>query len=218
MELIATTLTHKIVEPDQTSKEKPPALVLLHGRGANEDDLLGLREYFDQRLFCIAARAPFQFEYGGGYTWYDVMEVGRPEPKMFDESYKRLVQFFEDIRKQYPINPKKIFLLGFSMGTVMSYSLALTMPGYAAGVMANSGYIPEGTNLTFQWEKLKGANFFVAHGVSDPVIPVQFGRHAKDLLHEAKINLTYREYDMGHQINEESLNDMSAWLGDKIRG
>ena len=217
MESINTTLTHKIQEPEQTSKEKPPALVLLHGRGANEDDLLGLTEYFDQRLFCIAARAPFPFQSGEGYTWYDVLEVGRPEPNMFAESYQRLVQFLEDIKKKYPINPHKIFFLGFSMGTIMSYSLALTMPGSVAGVIANSGYIPEDTDLKFQWDKLKGKPFFVAHGLYDPVIPVQYGQRAKDLLREAGVNLTYREYEMAHQINEESLNDISTWLNDKIR-
>src|ERR1041385_5858788 len=217
MNLIHTTLTHKILQPQQTSAGKPPALVLLHGRGASEDDLLGLSEYLDQRLFFIAARAPFPFEFGGGYTWYDVQEVGRPEPKMFDESYRRLTQFFDDIKKGYPVNPNEIFFLGFSMGTMMSYSLALTRPGSIAGVIANSGYIPEETGLIFQWDKLDGTSFFVAHGIYDPVIPVQFGRRAKELLREAKADLTYREYEMAHQIGEESLNDIGVWLGEKIR-
>lgn len=185
---------------------------MLHGRGANEDDLLGLAEYFDERLFIISPRAPFDFQFGGGFTWYDVLEVGRPEPKMFAESYTKLINFFEAARKEYPIDASKIFFLGFSMGTMMSYALALTRPAEVAGILANSGYIPEGTDLKLDWKGIKGKPFFVSHGVYDPVIPVMLGRRAKELLDDAQASVTYREYDMGHQIGEESLGHMVTWL------
>jgi phospholipase/carboxylesterase len=216
MNLIQTTLKHKILPSRKKDQAKHPTLILLHGRGASEDDLLGLSEYMDERFMFIAARAPFPFQFGGGYTWYDLLEVGKPEPKMFSESYSRLVQFFEDVKKGYPVDPSKIFLLGFSMGTMMSYSLALTIPQAVVGVVANSGYIPEETDLKFQWDKIGTTSFFVAHGLYDQVIPVQFGRRAKELLEKYNANLTYREYDMGHQINEESLNDIAKWLTQKL--
>ena len=216
MKLIATTLQHKIYSPKVQSVGKPPALILLHGRGADESDLLGLAEYLDNRLFCISARAPFAFHGGSGYTWYDVLEVGKPEPKMFSQSYRSLVQFCEDVKNGYGLDPSKIFLMGFSMGTMMAYSIALTLPHTVAGVIANSGYIPEGTDLAFQWEKLHGISFFVGHGVYDPVIPVAFGKRAKELLEQAGVEISYHEYDMGHQINEESLYDISRWLKSKL--
>ncbi len=216
MNLINTTLTHKIKKGEQASKGNAPALIMLHGRGANEDDLLSLSDYLDQRMLVIAARAPFHFQLGGGYTWYDVLEVGKPEPKMFGESYQRLTQFVEDVRKGYPIHPQQIFFLGFSMGTIMSFAYSLTHPGMVRGVMANSGYVPEESDLQFQWSKMTGTSFFVAHGKYDPVIPVQFGQRAKDLLREANIDVTYREYEMAHQINEESLHDMAEWLQHKL--
>ena len=145
MNIIKTALTHKILPPRSKTGEKSPALILLHGRGANEDDLLGLSEYLDDRFLFIGARAPFSFQLGGGFTWYDVLEVGKPEPKMFAESYQRLFQFHNDVKKNYPIDSKKIFYLGFSMGTMMSYAFALTNPHEVKGVVANSGYIPEET-------------------------------------------------------------------------
>ena len=216
--LIQTSLKHKILEPQRKSSAKYPALILLHGRGANEDDLLGLTEYLDDRLLVISARAPFAFQYGGGYAWYDVLEIGKPEPKMFAESYAKLVKFFEDVTKGYPIDPEKIFLCGFSMGTMMAYAIGLTKPESAAGIIANSGYVPEETDLKFEWERVKSKPFFVAHGTYDPVIPVAFGKRAKELLQKAGAAVTYREYDMGHQIGEESLNDMSSWLTHAIDG
>ena len=94
----------------------------------------------------------------------------------------------------------------------MCYAMMLTKPPEIAGVAANSGYLPEGTELQLQWDAIAKKPFFVAHGKFDPVIPVQFGRRAKELLENAHAELTYREYEMGHQIGEESLNDMMQWL------
>lgn len=212
MNAVSTELKHKVLEPRRKAGERFPTLILLHGRGANEDDLLGLAEYLDERLLLVAARAPFDFRYGGGYTWYEIIEIGQPEPKMFAESYRKLIRFFEDVRTGYPVDASRTFLCGFSMGTMMSYALALTHPASVAGVAANSGYIPEESELAFAWEEVKRKPFFVAHGTFDPVIPVSFGQRARDLLTRAGASVTYREYDMGHQIGEESLNDMSSWL------
>src|SRR5437773_9161552 len=90
MNPVRSTLVHRVVEPQRKLAGKHPALILLHGRGANEDDLLGLAEYLDDRLMIISARAPFSFPFGGGYTWFEIVEVGKPEPKMLDRKSTRL--------------------------------------------------------------------------------------------------------------------------------
>jgi len=216
MKPTTSTLVHKIIEPKVKSSGHHPALILLHGRGANENDLLGLAEYLDERLFIISARAPFSLSYGG-YTWYEILDVGMPEPEMFQQSYDKLLQFFEDVKKSYPVNPEKMYFGGFSMGTVMSFCVALTLPSSVAGVAANSGLIPEGTSLKFQWNAIKGKPFFVAHGKYDPIIPVSFAQRAHELLQKAEACVTYREYDMQHQISEESLNDLMQWISHQLR-
>ena len=132
---IQTSLFHKIFPPRQQTEGASPCLLLLHGRGADENDLLGLADYLDERLFIITVRAPFEFQFGGGFTWYDILDVGTPEPKMFEKSYRRLTQFFADLKTGYPIDPSAIFLLGFSMGTIMSYAFTLTNPGSVKGVI-----------------------------------------------------------------------------------
>jgi phospholipase/carboxylesterase len=205
-------LLHKARAPRHQPTGPHPVLLLLHGRGADEEDLFGLSEYLDERLFVVSVRAPFPFGPGGGYTWYDLLEIGRPEPKMFAASYAKLTGFITAMLSAYPVDPRRLYLCGFSMGTMMSYAVALTRPDAVRGVMANSGYIPEETDLTFDWASAKGKPFFVAHGKFDPVIPVSFGQRARELLSKAGAALTYREYEMGHQIVEESLNDMASWL------
>ncbi len=207
-----TALYHKIIEPRQTVAGKPPVLVLMHGRGANENDLLELSDYLDERFFLISVRAPNAFPGGTGYSWYELEDIGKPVQSEFADSFQKLRSFLDEIVTLYPIDPSKIFLFGFSMGAIMSLALSLTEPGRVAGVVANSGFVPEESELQFQWDQVKGRPFFVAHGLYDPVIPVEYGRRSAELLRKAQADLTYREYEMGHQIGEESLNDLMQWL------
>jgi len=218
MKPISASLTH-LVQPPRVDGDGPhPAVILLHGRGADEHDLLGLAPSLDPRLLVISARAPFPFQQGGGYAWYDVIEVGVPHPQMFAESYDRLAKFVDEIAGGYPANPVCVFLLGFSMGTVMSHAIALTQPAKIAGVVAHSGYLPpvEELNLRFRLGDLKGRAWFVAHGVYDPIIPIRFGRETRDLLKDTGADLTYKEYPITHQISQRSLDDLSAWLTARI--
>jgi phospholipase/carboxylesterase len=209
---IATTLEHRVLLPEGTRAETHPTLIMLHGRGADEEDLIGLAEQYDPRLLVLSVRAPYPFAYGGGYTWYDVVSVGTPDPAMFRLSYDRLSQFVDDALRAYPVDPSRVYLLGFSMGTVMAFALSLTRPELFRGVIANSGYVPEGTHLSFRWRELGNVAYFIAHGREDPVIPVDFARRAKLLFEASTARVTYREYDMGHQISEESIRDSALFV------
>ncbi len=210
-EPITSSLQHKVVPPRQESPGPHPTLFLLHGRGTNEDDLLGLVPHLDPRLLIVSVRAPFGFPLGG-YTWYEILQAGSPEPNQFAESYDRLVNFLGDAKRAFRIDPNRLFLMGFSMGTVMALALALTKPHEITGIVAHSGYTPEGTNLKFQWDDLQRTAFFVAHGRFDPVISVKLGRRTRELLSKTSAPLTYKEYPIAHQISEESLTDLRTWL------
>jgi len=208
----APSLIHKFLRPRRAVAGKPPALFLLHGRGADEDDLLGLAEYFDDRLFIVSPRAPHPFQMGGGYTWYDLEEIGKPDRAMFVSSHALLTQFLAQAVRDYNLDPARTFCCGFSMGSIMGLSVALTVPGRFRGVLSNSGYLPEDAGMEFDWSGVRGMPFFIGHGLYDPVIPYAYGRRAKEVLESHGAVVTHREYDMGHQINEESLADMIAWL------
>lgn len=211
MKTVPSSLVHRVFEPENPTGAVHPTLIMLHGRGADEEDLLGLSSYFDNRFLYVSARAPFPFPYGG-YTWYDIGQVGVPLPGMFDESYGKLLDFVGDVLQSYPVDPSRLYLLGFSMGTVMSFALSLTRPELVRGVSANSGYVPEGTGLKFRWQELAGKEFHIAHGVADQVIPVQMARRAKELFAQSNATVVYKEYPMDHQISEESLADVAAWF------
>jgi len=117
MKTISTTLFHRVLPPERPGPGPHRGLVLLHGRGADEEDLLGLASAFDERFFVISARAPFPYDFGG-YTWYDAGTAGAPEPRMFQESCDRLSRFLDDIRTQYPLDPQKLVL---QMGCVIHF-------------------------------------------------------------------------------------------------
>ena len=215
--MISSTLVHKIRQPGGAHAGNHPVLLLLHGRGTNEDDLLSLADYLDPRFFIVSVRAPFKFEEGfGGYTWYDLQGIGTPHPEQFSESYERLTQFVSDVRENYPVDPQRMFMLGFSMGSIMSLALSLTKPELIRGVVAHSGYIPENTSLKFAWDRLQNLSLFVAHGVDDPVIPVHLGRRAQDLLSKTQADLTYKEYPIPHTMSEQSVSDLADWLREKL--
>lgn len=216
MSEVPTTLEHRVLLPEGAHERKHPTLVMLHGRGADEEDLIPLAERYDPALLVLSVRAPFPFPGGGGYTWYDAGRVGTPDPEMFRRSYDGLSRFLDEALLAYPVDPERLFLLGFSMGSVMSYALSLTRPELFRGVIAHSGYLPEGTHLSFRWGDLGTLSFFVAHGTMDPVIPVELARRAKRLFEESGARLTYREYGIGHEINEESLGDSALFLAGLI--
>lgn len=205
------TLFHSVLPPAVTSGDRHPAIILLHGRGSNEEDLLDLAPALDPRLFTISVRAPFAFPYGG-YTWYELLDIGKPEPAQFVESCTLLSRFLSDVRTSYPVDPARMLLFGFSMGSMMSFAMALSQPQDIRGIVAHSGYIPEGTTLDYKWNALRHTAFFVAHGVHDPVVPVSFGRRAEKLLAEAGAPHEYHEYPVGHTIGDQSLADAVRWM------
>jgi phospholipase/carboxylesterase len=130
---------------------------------------------------------------------------------MFEESYQKLSTFLDDVCAGYPVRIDRVLLFGFSMGTVMAYALALTRPDMIRAVAANSGYLPEDTSLSYRWQDLAQTDFFITHGVSDPVIPVTFARRARDVLISSTAKVTYREYPMLHTLGEQALADVLNW-------
>jgi phospholipase/carboxylesterase len=166
----------------------------------------------DERLLIVSARAPFEFEYGG-YTWFAMGGELIPDPVSFRESCDRLYQFLLDVRSGYNADPSRVFLFGFSMGTIMSYAMSLTKPELVRGVAANSGCIPEGTHLTFRWQELQNVSFFVTHGTYDSVLPVTLGRRSAELLKTSNARFTYREYPADHQLTDEGMKEVAEWMG-----
>jgi phospholipase/carboxylesterase len=205
-------LSHMVrpAHSDAEGNEASPGLLLLHGRGADEEDLMGLEQALDPRLTIVSARAPYRL--GPGFAWYGMYEIGKPDNDTFLSSLSELQTFVRGLPAAHNIDPQRLYLMGFSQGAIMSAALALTIPEQVRGVIMHSGYVPTESALDVQPEGIKNKPFFVAHGKYDDVIPVTFGRDAEEYLSEAGARLTYREYPIGHTISEESLYDLSEWL------
>jgi phospholipase/carboxylesterase len=212
MKTIATTLFHRVLMPEGPPAGPHPLLVLIHGRGADEEDLLGLVPAFDPRLIVLSVRAPLPWE-GGGYTWYALGgPVGQPEHGSFTASFRALDRCIRDAVGGYPVDPSRVFLFGFSMGAVMSIAMALTAPKMFRGVVAHSGYVPEGVPLPFRLGDPELPPIFLAHGTLDQVIPIAMARHARELLDGPHARLTYREYPIGHGISDDGAADVREWM------
>lgn len=207
-------MTHRVREPEERSGPAP-ALLLLHGIGSNEDDLMGLAPYLDRRFFIVSARAPIAM-WPGGYAWFNIEFTDRGMIANLDQaarSRERIVKFIDEVTQSYGVDPRRLYLMGFSQGAMMSFSVGLRWPDKVAGIVAMSGRLPEQVLAEIsQPETLRGMPVFVAHGVYDPVIPVQYGRECRAALEKLPVTLTYREYAMAHEVSPESLSDIAAWL------
>lgn len=182
---------------------------MLHGRGADEHDLFGLKEYFDPRLTIYSLRAPYEFGWGG-YAWFDLYEDGTVDEESFLHSRKEILGFINILQSQ------KLFLLGFSMGAIMSYSIALANPGLCKGILCLSGFAPRQIDHEYKLNELQNLHIFISHGINDPVIPISSARKTKELLDSSNAHITYNEYQMAHQISEECLMDIKAWIADVL--
>jgi phospholipase/carboxylesterase len=204
-----------------TYVERPPRgdaaglLVLHHGRGADERDLLPLGDVLDpdRRLHVLAPRAPLTLPGWPGHHWYVVPRVGYPDPETFDAAYRLLAAFHDEQWERTGIAPDRTVLGGFSMGSVMSYSLGLGADRpVPAGILAFSGFIP----VVDGWEPdlagREGLRVFIAHGRNDPIMPVDFARRARDLLQGGGLDVEYHESDAAHAIDPAHLPAAIAWL------
>ena len=205
-----STLQHVALPPREPSRSKPPLLVLLHGRGSDEHDLIAVTHYLDARFFLISVRAPLKFSYGGS-TWFDILEGGAPEPTEFKNSFETLATFIDAARDHYPVAEGPIYLFGFSMGAMMALAYTLAIPSSVRGVAAHSGYLPDEIHRPYQWNTMRGICIFQAHGLNDPVIPIARARKTSDLLSRSDAAYTYKEYAIQHQISEQSIADINVF-------
>lgn len=206
-----------------TYRERPPAgdpaglLVLHHGRGADEHDLLGLADVLDpeRRLHVITPRAPLALPGWPGYHWYTVPRVGYPDPGTFHDAYRALAAFHDETWERTGLEPEQTVFGGFSMGSVMSYALGLSRERpQPAGLLIFSGFIPTVDGWQPDLATRQELPVFVAHGRHDPIINVEFARRAHKLLSGAGLPVTYLESDAVHQIDPAHVPAAIRWLND----
>jgi phospholipase/carboxylesterase len=208
-------------------RERPAAgeplglLVLHHGRGADEQDLLGLADVLDQerRLHVVTPRAPLTIPGWPGYHWYLVPRVGYPDPETFRAAFAELAEFHDELWERTGLTPDRTVLGGFSMGSVMSYSLGLAAERPApAGILAFSGFVPTVEGWEPHLADRTTTRAFVTHGRNDPIMDVAFARRARQLLEAGGLDVAYYESDVAHTIDPAHLPAAAEWLSSVIPG
>jgi len=183
----------------EAAGEPAGALVLLHGRGADEHDLYPLLDLLDpdRRLLGVTPGGPLHLPPGGRH-WYALGGIPTPDPTTFHATVPKLVSFLDSLE----VPSERIVLGGFSQGAVMSWALALgpDRPRPAA-VIAMSGFLPRVDGWPLDPARLAGVPVAVAHGSLDPVIPASFGNEAAETLEAAGVEVLRLRAPVPHMID-----------------
>jgi phospholipase/carboxylesterase len=203
--------------------EQPPrqpgldrTIVLLHGYGANEEDLLPIGEALDPRLRVVSLQAPLSLG-GSMRAWFHLAQDARGgirfEPKQVNESVQAALEAVEQVAQTSP----RPVLLGFSQGAAMALGVALRKPELTAGVLSLSG-VPPPLDAAAPEAGLKGFPVFAAHGTLDPLLPIALGRATRDALVRLGLAVEWHEYEMSHMVLPEEISDARAWLKGRLDG
>jgi phospholipase/carboxylesterase len=206
----------ELIHRERPADGDPAGLVVLHhGRGADEHDLLGLADVLDpqRRLHVVTPRAPLQLPGWPGHHWYVVPRVGYPDHDTFHAAFDQLAAFHDELWERTGIAPERTVLGGFSMGSVMSYALGLAgdrpMP---AGILAFSGFIPTVDGWRPELAGREQLRAFIAHGRNDPVMDVEFARAARRLLEGGGLDVSYHESSAAHHIDPAHVPAAVEWV------
>jgi phospholipase/carboxylesterase len=194
-----------------------PTVLALHGWGAGAHDLLGLAQFLhggEALVLCPEGPVSFEIQPGlVGHGWFPITSGAPPDPAEFAKGAAELRAFLEVAKNAYPVDQRKLVVLGFSQGGVMAYDLALREPERFVGLVALSSWLPDVLAGAMATTPAHAAlPTLVMHGTADPMIPVARGRDSRDRLLAMGVPTTYREYDMQHEIRPEALRELVEWL------
>jgi phospholipase/carboxylesterase len=201
------------IKPAPGEDANTPLIILMHGRGANRYDLLGLADHMPVNATMVFPEAPFeaaQWGYGAGSAWYRFLGGNKPEPDSFSRSLDALHELIASF------NRPRIVVGGFSQGGTMGTAYALAHPGKADGVLNFSGFLADHPRVAPSKETVGDTSFFWGHGTHDPAIPFQLAIEGRALLRAAGAKLETHDYEIGHWIAPEELADAVVWLGNLL--
>ena len=208
-------LEHVTIDPRTDIDGPAPAVFVLHGRGANEEDLLPIAQRFPEELLVVSLRAPDRLM--GGYTWYELdfsgggLHESQPDSEGFRRSLDLVTESVEGAIEAYPIDPERVGLLGFSQGAITGLSLLLQIPANYDWAVALHGYLAD-SHADRRPEGIESKPVFLAGGANDQVIPASRVRAAADRLRELGCAVEGDTYGSAHGIGPDELDDLLAWI------
>ena len=208
-------LHYLTVLPDDYNPEvNYPLVILLHGFGANMQDLAGLTPAISQTSYVYALpNAPIKFNMGLGRTGFGWTP---PRGEATDEDVANaeglLAQFFDVVLEQFHVPPGEALLMGFSQGAGMTYRCGLGRPETFTGLVALSGSLPNPEELRPRLPQEKTQPIFIAHGTADSVVSLENAHTMRQFLEEEGYQPEYHEYLMGHEIPAVVIRDLIPWM------
>src|SRR5215470_8906333 len=212
-------LVHTIYEPPGPGPH--PTLLTLHGWGANALDLLGLAPYLGGGKFLILCpQGPLQVPIGQnavGYGWFPLSMGGSLDLRSVVKAHEIVQNFLNEAIDRYPVDSKQLGIVGFSQGGIMAYSLGLGEPERFAGLASLSSWLPQDLlSILPDVPATEQLPVLIQHGARDELVGVDKARQSSEKLRDLCVPVTYREYEMGHGLNAQSLTDLSEWLQEKV--
>lgn len=209
-------LLHHLVREPKIKLAKSPLLLLLHGYGSNEEDLFSFASELPDNYYVVSARAPYDMMYGS-YAWYAI-NFDADENKFSDigqaqASRDLIANFIDELIANYAIDEDNVTLIGFSQGCILSYAVGVSYPEKVQRVVGMSGYFNEQIAVeNFEQNNFSNLKIFASHGTVDQVVPVEWARKAQPTLSHLGIDITYKEYPIGHGISPQNFYDFKTWL------
>jgi len=205
-----------LIRKPTDNPDGPPLLIMLHGYGSNEQDLFSFAQELPSELLIVSVRAPLSIGFGG-YAWYSInFEADRDNFSNLEEAntaLKSIDVFIEGLLDKYKPDPTRIFLMGFSQGTILSLAYALNHPGKIQHVIALSGYVNQKLiKMPLEASTYRDLDIFASHGTVDQVIPVEWARRTPEFLDKLKIEHEYKEYPVGHGVAPQNFFDLLSWI------
>ena len=201
-------LVHRVRQPEAAAGRRWPAVVMVHGWQGTE----GVMGIFERTVpagaIIVSPRAPLEVA-PQSYGWYRDEDGSAG----FEAGVLALQTFVRQLPDAYPVDPARIWVMGFSQGAAMCYSLLLSAPELVPGVAGLAGFLPDAARQWLVPGRLAGRQVFIAHGDDDETVALPFARAARNDLARAGAEVDFHEYEgVGHKLNAQGMRDLSQWL------
>ncbi|ABQ06260.1 alpha/beta hydrolase [Flavobacterium johnsoniae] len=209
------TKLHYVVRQPKVQTTNPPLLILLHGVGGNEQNLFSFAPELPDNFVVVSARGPLTFG-PNSFAWFQVdFSTGKPQinAEQAENARKMIIDFIDDLKTEISFDSNQVYLMGFSQGGIMSYSVSLTAPEKIKGIAVMSGrLLPEIKPFIADDKRLEKLKIFISHGKQDAVLNYQYALDASEFLKTKNLNPEFHSYEEGHTVNKQMFDDVNLWL------
>ena len=209
-------LSYRHRRPRAETTDRAPAIVMLHGRGADETDLLPLAEALPETAHLFSLRGPHTFE--DGYAWYHLavgqggLRERQPDGESFGTALRALEETVTALVDSFSVAPDRVGLLGFSQGGTIALGATSRLAGRLSWVAGLHAYLPAATGV----DALASLPVFLSTGDQDLIVPPRRGARSRERLAEAGAAVTYATYPTGHTVGAAERTALLTWLEDHL--